>query len=626
MATIIRALCIGGLLLTGCHDADDDNLCPNGTTLRLNATSLLSGEQCSGIGDWMLSVELRSNGVEHSLTCVPTDETFECQNSSVGATVTLNIQDSSQLHWHLETVADALPLDELAVVLTGPQQDRDTWLSNGFQSWSMSGALQLGGDLGYDARGRALADLGDQEVARQGREFSWWHTWVAGGNGLPIVAGASSARRFKTWISVSRADANLTLRLHQIGVGEQLEVPPQTILGGDPLFVQAGELEATLQRYAATLESRSDTEPRSAPAGWNSWYQLWDSIDASAILDNAVFMEESWNFESEDAPLIVVDDGWQQAWGIWEPNTRFPAGLTDIARQVRDKGFEPGVWLAPYLVSASTQLAQDNPDWFVPGAMFPHPKNGEMLVLDPTHPEAAAYMRDFISTIVGWGYKLLKIDFLFAGTYPGARHDGSTAMEGFARGLEVIREAAGSETLIVGVGSPGIPILPYVDGWRAGGDIALEVTDVNYFFGANQARSLMARWPLCQRTLCDADPALTRTLSRNEVEVLAWVAALGGGAWFSSDDWRSVEADRFDWAFTRARYDLGRAGRSAIPLDPIPETPPRVLNNVIEDIIEGESQHIAPSIWRLPTGGILEINWSDNDAHIPARSAIISQE
>ena len=77
-------------------------------------------------------------------------------------------------------------------------------------------------------------------------------------------------------------------------------------------------------------------------------------------------------------------------------------------------------------------------------------------------------MREFIQQIVSWGYRLLKIDFLFAGTYPGPCYDGSTAMEGFARGLEIIREAAGEETIIVGVGSPGIPILPLsTDGARA---------------------------------------------------------------------------------------------------------------------------------------------------------------
>ena len=182
----------------------------------------------------------------------------------------------------------------------------------------------------------------------------------------------------------------------------------------------------------------------------------------------------------------------------------FENGLTDIESKVSANGFQAGVWLAPFIVSASTTLAQDNPDWFVPGAVFPHPKNGDMLVLDPTHPEAAEYMRGFISQIVGWGYRLLKIDFLFM---EPISYDGSTAMEGFARGLEIIQEAAGEETIIVGVGSPEIPILPYVDGWRPGGDIALEVTDVNFFFAANQARSLLARWPLCPKNALRCRPS-----------------------------------------------------------------------------------------------------------------------
>ena len=105
---------------------------------------------------------------------------------------------------------------------------------------------------------------------------------------------------------------------------------------------------------------------------------------------------------------------------------------------------------------------------------------------------------------------------------------------------------------------------------------------------------------------------------------MAWIAAMGGGAWFSSDDWRNEDTSRFSWAFDDDRFNVGRAGKSAVPLDPIPENPPRILNNVIEDIIEGESQHVAPSLWRLPDDRILEINWSDTDLQLPARSAKVS--
>ena len=611
------------LLLTACN-GDESDAC-RASNLNVTNPQSVFGPSCPSLGDWSIGLDIVSNQEEFSLTCTSAGaSTLECQSSALDLRATLTLSDELLARWTLTNGSTPLPVDEVALVLSGPDQGRSAWLSNGFQSWSMSGALQLRGDLGYSARSRALEDLGDQEVARQGREFSWWHTWVAGNDATPIVAGVISANRFKSWLSAGKRDGVLTMRLHQVGRDEAIELAPRTELQGEPFFIQAGELEDTLQRYAGYLTSRKDTAPRQAPSGWNSWYQLWDSIDAGAITENANFIESVWSFESDEAPFIVIDDGWQKAWGVWEPNSRFEGGLTGINAKVTENGFQAGVWLAPYIVSASTQLAVNNPDWFVPGAIFPHPKNGDMLVLDPTHPEAAEYMRGFIQQIVGWGYRLLKIDFLFAGTYPGPRYDGSTAMEGFARGLEIIREAAGEETIIVGVGSPGIPILPFVDGWRPGGDIALEVTDVNFFFAANQARSLLARWPLCQRTLCDADPALTRTLPRNEVELMAWIAAMGGGAWFSSDDWRNEDTSRFSWAFDDDRFNVGRAGKSAVPLDPIPENPPRVLNNVIEDIIEGESQHVAPSLWRLPDDRILELNWSDVDLQIPARSAKVS--
>jgi len=614
-------LFIGLSLAMPACSTDEPQFCA-ASSLSPSDPNSLFGKSCPSLGDWQIAVDFVSEGQDFELSCSSTGgTTLGCESPSLDLRVELTINDSTLVDWTIVNGASTMPVEEIAIVISGPNQERAAWLSNGFQSWSMSGALQLRGDLGYDARRRVLEDLGDQEVARQGREFSWWHTWVGGNDATPIVAGVISASRFKSWISVGKRDETLTLKLHQVGADEVIELAPGQELKGEAFFIQAGPLEDTLQRYSERLVSRKDTAPRRAPAGWNSWYQLWDSIDASAIEDNADFIESVWSFESNEKPFIVVDDGWQKAWGIWEPNSRFENGLTDIESKVSANGFQAGVWLAPFIVSSSTTLAQDNPDWFVPGAVFPHPKNGDMLVLDPTHPEAAEYMRGFVSQIVGWGYRLLKIDFLFAGTYPGPRYDGSTAMEGFARGLEIIREAAGEETIIVGVGSPGIPILPYVDGWRPGGDIALEVTDVNFFFGANQARSLLARWPLCQRTLCDADPALTRTLPRNEVDLMAWIAAIGGGAWFSSDDWRVEEQSRFDWAFDDDRFAVGRAGVSAIPLDAIPENPPRVLNNVIEDIIEGESQHVAPSLWRLPDGRTLQINWSDKDTQIPARSA-----
>ena len=43
---------------------------------------------------------------------------------------------------------------------------------------------------------------------------------------------------------------------------------------------------------------------------------------------------------------------------------------------------------------------------------------------------------------------------------------------------------------------------------------------------------------------------------------MAWIAAIGGGAWFSSDDWRNEDTSRFSWAFDEDRFNVGRAGKA----------------------------------------------------------------
>ena len=48
------------------------------------------------------------------------------------------------------------------LVLSGPDQERSAWLSNGFQSWSMSGASTARGPRLLSTK-PALEDLGDQE-------------------------------------------------------------------------------------------------------------------------------------------------------------------------------------------------------------------------------------------------------------------------------------------------------------------------------------------------------------------------------------------------------------------------------------------------------------------------------
>jgi len=509
------------------------------------------------------------------------------------------------------------------------------WLSNGFQSWSQSGPVAIGPPVGDDALFEALAARGDAEVVREGHELSWTYTVVGSGEDAPaLLAGALSADRLKPWVSVAQEeDAEvLRLRLGAGGAGEAVALAAGESLEGERFLVRtAADPQSLLRAYGDALPSRRDAISVVPEAGWNSWYDLWDAVDETAVRENAALAREILAPRvPEGTPLrIVVDDGWQRAWGDWQPNEKFPSGLDGLASDLHADGFEMGVWLAPLLVHEDAPVAVDHPEWLVEGATYRHLKNGPMRVLDVTHPDAAAHLDDVVSTIVSWGYDLLKIDFLFAGAWEGGRAEDVTGIEAYHRALSIIREAAGEDVVLLAVGAPGLASLPHVDQWRVGGDIALENFGAAWAFVPNQARSIGARVPFCLATLCDPDPVLLRDLPRGEVEVGAWVVSLGGGALFLSDDLRDVDLERADWALDARRVELALSGEPAVPRDLLPEPSPARLPSALSDHLGrgGESTHVVPTHWRLQDGSGLAINVGEEPREIageevPARTAV----
>lgn len=506
------------------------------------------------------------------------------------------------------------------------------WLSNGFHSWSQSGALALGAAQPDRVAEDAVAERGDVEVLRTGETHSWWHTWVGGGS-RALVAGVLGARRFRSWATVGRVAGGVRVRLVTGGVAAD-EVPAAvgTPIEGEPWYVALGDplgLEDLLYDYGGSLPSRLGAAYATREAGWNSWYELWDGVDEAAVRANAVLARGllAPHLPEGAAPLrIVIDDGWQEAWGDWRPNAKFPSGLAGLAADLRADGFTVGVWLAPLLVDLKTSLATDHPDWLVGGATYNHPSHGTMGVLDVTHPAALAHLKAVIAGLVADGLDLLKIDFLFAGSYGGERAAPVTGMEAFRLALEAIREAAGEDTVLLAVGAPGVPVLPWVDAWRVGGDIALEPFGAAWAWLPNQARSVAARWPLCLAVLCDADPALLRTLPQHEVEAGAWIVALAGGGFFLSDDLRLLDAERPGWGLGDEILDSALSGRVARPRDLVPDAPPADLANAIGDFAAGETHHVVPGLWEA-YGATVRLNTSDapralGGVTVPARSVV----
>jgi alpha-galactosidase len=278
--------------------------------------------------------------------------------------------------------------------------------------------------------------------------------------------------------------------------------------------------------------------------------------------------------------LIQLDDGYQRAVGDWlEVSPKFPGGMPSLVERIRQQGYVPGLWLAPFLLSARSHTFSDHPEWVV------RDESGEPLnaidnwgspnfCLDTTQPGALEWIAHVIRTVCDdWGFEYLKLDFIYAAAMRGRRHErGVTAVQAYRRGLELLRELAG-ERFVLGCGAPLLPSVGLVDGMRIGSDVAAYWGTEGNADGPslhNATRATLARmWMHGRWWANDPDCVVVRgtdtQLSLAEVQAWASVVALSGGMVFVGDDVSRVQPDRLELL---ARL-LPPSGQAASPLGPL---------------------------------------------------------
>lgn len=254
-----------------------------------------------------------------------------------------------------------------------------------------------------------------------------------------------------------------------------------------PLWLAAAEDEhALIARYCDAVATRMQARvPLHNPVGWCSWYYYFTAIDEPGMVEN---LENLTALAQQRSHLkfdyFQIDDGYQAEIGDWTtPNAKFPRGMGWIAEQIRSHGYDAGLWTAPFIAKPESRLMQEHPHWFVrndrgkPRFALWNPVWGvrsSCYALDTTHPEVLEWLRQTFRTLAqDWGYRVLKLDFLYAAALPGARYDAhATRAMALRRGLEAIREGAGDDAFLLGCGCPLAPAIGIVDAMRIGPDVA----------------------------------------------------------------------------------------------------------------------------------------------------------
>ncbi|WP_105617616.1 glycoside hydrolase family 36 protein [Vallitalea okinawensis] len=292
-----------------------------------------------------------------------------------------------------------------------------------------------------------------------------------------ILLGFTSCHRFSSEIRFNASAYEIVLDL------EGLEIEPgETWELEEFMALEGNDRESLLAIFAEAIGKNHPKLPfEEIPTGWCSWYCYGPHIDEKIIEENL----EAIIKHNLDLKYIQIDDGYQPFMGDWlEPNEDFGMDIKGLLKNIKEKGFEAAIWVAPFIAQKESKLFREHPEWFIkdqegqplPSDQFTFGgwRLGPWYMLDGTHPGAREFLRETFRVLnEEWGCTYFKLDANIWGAMPeGVHYDKrATKVEAYRRGMEAVIEGAGKDSFILGCNAPMWPSLGVVHGMRISGDI-----------------------------------------------------------------------------------------------------------------------------------------------------------
>jgi alpha-galactosidase len=312
----------------------------------------------------------------------------------------------------------------------------------------------------------------------------------------------------------------------------------------------ANRTELLEQLAAGLVANHTPLRFKSPPAGWCSWYCFGPRVTATQVLDNLDFISK----KAPGLKYIQIDDGYQPAMGDWlETGTAFGGNVRGVLREIRDRGYEPAIWVAPFVAEEKSHIFEQHSDWFVKDAegkplrsdrvTFGGWRRGPWYALDGTHPEAQKHLEMVFRTMrQEWGCTYFKLDANFWGAIHGGRFNDprATRVEAYRRGMEAILRGSG-DGFVLGCNHPIWPSLGLLHGSRSSNDIKRNWERIETTARQNLSRN----WQNGRLWWNDPDAVvLTGDLSEEELRFHATSIYASGGMILSGDDLTKISPER----------------------------------------------------------------------------------
>jgi alpha-galactosidase len=291
-----------------------------------------------------------------------------------------------------------------------------------------------------------------------------------------LLLGFTSCHRFIGRISYDAQQLLVSFDTEGLEMkpGESWKLEDFMVLNGK----DRGKLFNQLSNVISTNHPARKT--KTIPTGWCSWYCYGPAVTHKII-------EENLNGFSKTLPelkYIQIDDGYQPFMGDWLDENQAYGNLQKTLKAIRDKGFEPAIWVAPFIAEKNSRIFKEHPDWFVKdtdGTPLVSSKIGfggwrcaPWYALDGTNPEAQKHLQKIFNKMrEKWGVNYFKLDANYWGAIHGGVHfdKSATRIEAYRRGMEAVLKGCDENTLVLGCNAPIWPSLGLVTAMRTSGDV-----------------------------------------------------------------------------------------------------------------------------------------------------------
>ncbi len=383
----------------------------------------------------------------------------------------------------------------------------------------------------------------------------------------------------------------------------------------------------TIQSFAAnkaTLYQARCKKP--APSVYCTWYYYGLTISYQDVIENLNFLRD------QEIPFDVfqIDEGWERVIGDWEPNSRFPLPMSQVAEEIRAAGYTPGIWTSPFIVHETSPAAIQHPEWLLrhqDGALCRFPMNNTTyLILDITNPEVLDWVRGLYATLRSWGYMYHKLGFTRA---PVIQQDAVfynqsiPLARAYRSAVQAVRDGIGEDGYLLICGGLYDPVIGLADAQRTGSD-TLSMWSKTVHSGGRAAphtiKQNLLRWWMNQWWNNDPDALMVRRqdepfrglalgyglLTDMEARTSTLNQYIGGGIVCSTEPMAKIDKDRLMLL------------SQIMPVVPVEAVPRDLFSggrypSVIDVAVKGKGWHT-----------VAVINWSDTDL-VPCALALNTQ-